>query len=535
MFGELRNVRYKINFRAHPTEQMLYRQSTIETLMHIMEPNFWKFQAQYASREAGCTVTILRLANLTNFENAVVQHCDLQFVFKTSPDLYNDDFVKSLLSLHGKYISPAYVFTSTDDRFPLFRLEVRSEPEIFKLFDSDLEMEFTTDEKDSLFYINTLPREVVNESDFTYSQEELLFYQEPVYLEISSPLFCPAVDLSLQDFPVIEHSGGLLTLDGFAFSTVDYYKDNDKVYICVEAFENYIQQKTIKISLDLETIVSFVCTSLSISALIFTLFSYMVHDNLRRTLPGKNIMALCISLTLAQSLYLFSNFSGLDSKTVLCKLIGALVHFTWLLAVFWMNAGTFCMFRALTKMERIHESYWRRPFIIANLYTICLGVLFIGINIGASYQISGTFGYGEQSCYISSQNLLYFTFILPVGLVVIANILMFSIVVAKVSRSSIISRNVQRERNEIKIFVKLSTITGITWLFGFIYLWTNHSAFSYAFILFNSSQGIFILIAFVANHRVLSMYKEKITNSKIISVILKTSKTKESTASINAK
>lgn len=52
-----------------------------------------------------------------------------------------------------------------------------------------------------------------------------------------------------------------------------------------------------------------------------------------------------------------------------------------------------------------------------------------------------------------------------------------------------------------------------------MYTWTDVVAFSYVFIVLNASQGMFLLVAFVTNKRVLNMYRELVTKSSASSSI----------------
>ncbi|WAQ97231.1 hypothetical protein MAR_029921 [Mya arenaria] len=75
----------------------------------------------------------------------------------------------------------------------------------------------------------------------------------------------------------------------------------------------------------------------------------------------------------------------------------------------------------------------------------------------------------------------------------------------RIKRSPSVQKNVKNERSDLEIFVKLSPITGMTWIFGLINSFTQISFFSYLFIVLNASQGVFLFFAFICNRRVYSM------------------------------
>jgi hypothetical protein len=72
---------------------------------------------------------------------------------------------------------------------------------------------------------------------------------------------------------------------------------------------------------------------------------------------------------------------------------------------------------------------------------------------------------------------------------------MFVYVIIKVKSIPPIPRHLQNERNDLNVVVKLSAITGVTWIFGLLYTWTNVIVFSYLFIILNACQGVFIMLA----------------------------------------
>jgi hypothetical protein len=225
-----------------------------------------------------------------------------------------------------------------------------------------------------------------------------------------------------------------------------------------------------------------------------------------RTFPGMNTVSLSLFLLLAQSLYLTGSFGGIEIETIWCKVLGMLIHFFWLTAMFWMNICTFHMFQVLTHTRARSAKKWT-TFVMYHIYAFALSSACVGVNVGVSWYFTESIGYGQNICYISTELMKTYTFGLPVLLVVVANVAMFSAVIISVKRKSSIHQTSSVERNDFLIFIKLSSLTGFTWLFGFIFYWTELSVFSYIFTLLNSSQGVFLMLSFVINRRIFDLYK----------------------------
>jgi G protein-coupled receptor Mth (Methuselah protein) len=165
------------------------------------------------------------------------------------------------------------------------------------------------------------------------------------------------------------------------------------------------------------------------------------------------------------------------------------------------------MMRVFLTMRQPTTSSGAVPMILYAAYSYGMSALLVGVNIlVAQLDLGdGHVGYGEGLCYISTKKMIAFTFAMPVGFVVISNLAMFLAVVCKIHNLPKVQKS--GDRNNLKIYAKLSTITGVTWVFGFVAEWTSVEALSYVFIILNASQGVFIMLSFVCNGRVLNLYK----------------------------
>ena len=62
--------------------------------------------------------------------------------------------------------------------------------------------------------------------------------------------------------------------------------------------------------------------------------------------------------------------------------------------------------------------------------------------------------------------------------------------------------------------MKMSTLTGVGWIFGFLGILTNVEVFEYLFIVANATQGLFLMVSFVCNRRVLMLFENLIAKLK---------------------
>ena len=284
----------------------------------------------------------------------------------------------------------------------------------------------------------------------------------------------------------------------------------DTIHICVSDYlrnaQSFWDEKYKSLSYSPQAVLSVVCNLLSIAGLTFTIVTYIVFDELR-SIPGKNNMMLALHLLIAQCLYQF----GMDQTDVptVCVVFGIFIHMFWLIAIFWMNACTLHMFRTFVTGQSYRSVRACDPQVICYaMYCYSIAIIMVGINIGVSmYRSNGTdYGYGGHVCYISNPVMVGWVFALPVGVIIILNMGFFFAVVYQISASTMRRRGKSTDRANTVIYMKLSSLTGVTWIFGYLYLWTDFAPLEYIFIVLNAGQGVFIFISFICTQRITKLY-----------------------------
>lgn len=280
-------------------------------------------------------------------------------------------------------------------------------------------------------------------------------------------------------------------------------------------YDDYVKRATGRLSDDVnvtpiqpQVTVSVVCTAMSISCLTITIFTYAIFSELR-SVPGKNNILLSTHLLIAQCFFQFT-FTRTEYPE-LCIVFGILTHFFWLTAILWMSACTVHMFRTFVTRKTYSSKRILDPQVC--IYTLCcylFAALVVAINVGVSARQSDgkSIGYGGNICYISSPLMVGLTFALPVGIIIVINLLVFLIVIYKISESTMHFDMQPTERANTIIYMKLSTLTGATWIFGYIYIWTGFEPMEFVFIVLNAGQGVFIFLSFVCNKKVMCLYQE---------------------------
>ncbi|XP_035665907.1 adhesion G-protein coupled receptor G7-like [Branchiostoma floridae] len=247
------------------------------------------------------------------------------------------------------------------------------------------------------------------------------------------------------------------------------------------------------IALDL---ISKVGIALSITGLTLTLITYVIFKQLRQTRPQHILTHLCSALLATLVIFL----AGIDatSSPVGCTVVSFLLHY-FLLAVFmWMAVEAFNMYLAFVIVLGAHVSrFMLKAAIFAWGLPLVIAIVTLAVDIPSTYP-------NEQETYRSSEfcwlqgNQLYFGFLLPAGLVLLFNTIVYIVVISKLvcgrNEGRVVDHKSGATKQNLRIAIAVMVLVGLTWVFGFFMISDGRIVFSYLFCIFNSLQGFFIFI-----------------------------------------
>ncbi|XP_031782243.1 latrophilin Cirl isoform X2 [Nasonia vitripennis] len=289
-------------------------------------------------------------------------------------------------------------------------------------------------------------------------------------------------------------------------------------------------QMTLHIITYIGCIISVVCLFLAI--ITFQLFRGLKSD---RTTIHKN---LCICLFIAEVVFI----CGIEqtwSKT-LCGIVAGLLHFFFLCAFAWMFLEGFQLYVMLIEVFEAEKSRLRWYYLVA--YGAPLLVVGISCVIDSS-------GYGtDDYCWLSADNYFIFSFVGPVILVILANLVFLSMAIYMMCRhanttvsmkskehSRLASASGKEENalpNKLQAHlawlrgaIVLVFLLGLTWTFGLLYLNKKSVIMAYIFTVLNSLQGLFIFVFHcVQNEKVRKEYRKFIRRHSWLPKCLRCSK-----------
>ena len=340
-------------------------------------------------------------------------------------------------------------------------------------------------------------------------------------IPLSSLLLCPFVKIGIAELPISIDGELIVAQDNVSKIVLPRWKYEtfgDVLHICLDDYQ-FILDNIVWVQSPVNSSTSqvikpaqflaLVCVCISIICSFVTILTYLCIPSLQ-TQPGMNNIILCVSLILAQTMYQFgSGQKSLSSHG--CSIIGASCHFLWLCVVFSMNSCSIQMFSIFKQNLILSARFsWKTTSKIL-LYIIGSSCLFVCLNIVVSLFQSGgqASGYGGSLCFISIPLLHTITFILPLAVTVIINICLFAYVISMIRKTTVSKKVLNQERNYFSIYARLSTLTGLTWMFGYLYIFIEHEIIEYLFIILNASQGLFIMAGFILNERMCALCKQQ--------------------------
>ena len=324
---------------------------------------------------------------------------------------------------------------------------------------------------------------------------------------------CSFIELKAVELPV-EMNSGILYFKGdrsnIFFEKWKFNQIGDTIQLCIEDFEALSKTNKIQTSMvSPKQMLAFFCVCLSIVCLLITIITYLIFPELQSQ-PGINNLILFISLLFAQTMYQFG-VGHRSMSNLACTVVGAISHFLWLSVMFAMNMCSIELFFVFKTVNKLPQKFcWNKTIRNILYVTLCSSTLVIG-NIVVSLAISdgNHSGYGGSICYLSSHLMQLTTFFIPSVGIITANILLFSYVVIKIGTTHINSAHLNQDRSYLGIYARLSTLTGITWSFGFLQYFLHEDILEYIFIVLNASQGVFIMVAFGLNKKICTLCREQ--------------------------
>ena len=326
-----------------------------------------------------------------------------------------------------------------------------------------------------------------------------------------------------EGYYTITANGSLvLNRTGQVISTENYELDGAQAWICPTLIQDSHRRNSTT-----ETKESAVLTyttiagmSVSVVCLFLVLVVHCILPELRNPLPGKNLMNLCLSLFLAHFLWLLG--SGDTEEVAFCAATAMALHYLFLVSFACTVILAFDTWRTFSsKMSAAKGSGASTACGMRfSLYSgFAWGVPLLWVAGCATLDHTGVVdvGYGGANvCWITNIEAIIVAFATPAACALIYNLAAFSQTAWAIHRAKQRAAKLQTSRKNnsaLKIYARLVTLMGFSWFFAFSAV-LIHESLMYPFVLFNTTQGLYIFLAFICKERVWKLLKQKFRPSK---------------------
>ncbi|XP_062510477.1 latrophilin-like protein LAT-2 [Corticium candelabrum] len=226
--------------------------------------------------------------------------------------------------------------------------------------------------------------------------------------------------------------------------------------------------------------ISLVCMVLALICLI-----YFRSD----LYPQKNFVNInfLIALTLAVTFFL----AGIDqsSNRATCKAMTIIMHYLFLAAFCWMLCEGILLYLMIVVIFDSGKTYYRQFLALG----WGLPAVVVAISVGIKHDDYGSYDY----CFLTHHYGLIYAFIAPMIAIILANFVIFVIVLKIVIESK--GKSDMRERKQVikaslRAIAVLLPILGLTWIIGVFAVDSLSVYLAHTFTIFNSLQGLFVFI-----------------------------------------
>ncbi|KAJ7389179.1 hypothetical protein OS493_032983 [Desmophyllum pertusum] len=232
----------------------------------------------------------------------------------------------------------------------------------------------------------------------------------------------------------------------------DFMLIDGKAAICVS-----VSSDSVKANVAL-AVISYVGIGLSIACLVLVLITYLLFKELR-SLPGVNLMNLCLSLLIAHSLFMTAG--GATHNRLVCTSVAVLLHYFYLSSFIWMSLIAFDTYRTFSRTchTRQRTGKLKTRFLALGWLPALLFVV-ICFSLDQSGLVAIGYG-GTDHCWINNVKSNTFVFVIPVAFSILFNALFFLLTVNSIRKIKKQTQQVAKaanSRRNMVLFLKLAIL-----------------------------------------------------------------------------
>ena len=310
-----------------------------------------------------------------------------------------------------------------------------------------------------------------------------------------------------------------------SFNSSSFEISGERILICVfEELADSVGESKFSPEMGYVTVAGL---GVSIVCLVLHLVASSLAPELQN-LSGKNLISLCISLLGGYSCFLANLFRTGGGRAEECISIAAAMFYFFLASFFWMLTIAFDVCRSLkiaTKQLRLTSgTQWKKFFIysvfawLTPLLILIAALILDLMSDEVENEFKPRFGLNDL-CWFGNKKALIVFFAVPFGVIMVTNVVLFFLSAcmvydttktggghgaAKITCSG-------HSRDNFRLYLRLAVIMGLTWITGLVAALLDAEPVWFGFVILNTLQGLFILLAFTCKRKVARSIRERLS------------------------
>ncbi|KAM9847099.1 adhesion G-protein coupled receptor G2 [Aulostomus maculatus] len=262
------------------------------------------------------------------------------------------------------------------------------------------------------------------------------------------------------------------------------------------------QPVTSRLQATILTFITYIGCGISAIFLSVTLLTYLAFGRLRKDIPSKILIQLCLALLLLNLVFLVDAWLALYPHAVgLCISTAWFLHYFLLVSFTWMGLEAVQMYLALVKVFNSYISHYMLKFSLVGWGVPMIVVIIV---IAIDKDNYGLVSYGRFSdgtsddfCWLKNDIAFYVAVVAYFCVIFVFNFIMFIVVLVqlcRIKRQNPHNTHHRTTMQDVRSVVGITLLLGLTWGFAFFAWGPVNLAFMYLFAIFNSLQGFFIFV-----------------------------------------
>ena len=306
--------------------------------------------------------------------------------------------------------------------------------------------------------------------------------------------------------------------------SVQWYNSEGNPLVCTNFTSNFTRTVNETITRTLYgypaafAILSYLGLSVDAVAATILLFTYAAFAKMR-TFYGKLLMNFVLVLLLGDLAFLLGTaVYGASLDDVVCQVVAILLHYLFLARFVWMSLLSLNVARHFYHAAKLIINEERESWCYFILYMAAgwlSPLLVLIVTVPLNYSIPGTVGYGVDGlCWMNQTLAIIASFIIPLAVCILfttgAFIFVCIILVKLYNCKSDLNEDRKHKTGSrnCRVLVAMFCATGAMWLFGFLALIDSALSWAwYIFIILNTTQAVFLTLAYICTTKVLQLYR----------------------------